>query len=247
MDACPYLKRQAKPVKLSPSMVRGTLIRRYKRFLADVELETGEKVTAHCANPGAMTGLNMPGLPVWLSKATNPKRKLAWNFELVALESGLVGINTSAPNKIVGEALDAKVITELASYGTHRAEVKYGENSRVDFLLCEPGLPDCYLEVKNVHLCREPGLAEFPDSTTARGAKHLNELAKMVQQGFRAVNLFVVQRTDCERFTIAGDIDPAYASALHQAQQLGVEILCYGCSITMEEIILSNPLPISHV
>lgn len=244
MDACPVPKRQAKLVKLPQPMMRGTLIRRYKRFLADIELETGETIIAHCANPGAMTGLNMPGLPVWVSKSSNPKRKLAWNFELVALDTGLVGINTAYPNKIVGEALAAKNIPELAAYGTHKAEVKYGENSRIDFLLSEPGLPDCYLEVKNVHLCRRAGLAEFPDSTTTRGAKHLKELSRMVQTGHRAINLYLVQRTDCESFSLAADIDPAYAKAFNAARHIGVEILCYACTITPEEVLLSNTLPI---
>ncbi len=163
-------------------LVRGTLIRRYKRFLADVTLETGEILTAHCANPGAMTGLAMPGLPVWLSKSDDPKRKLAYSLELVELPTGIVGINTAHPNRIVGEALRARAIPELGAYDGIRAEVKYAEKSRVDFLLTAEGLPDCYLEVKNVHLVRAAGLAEFPDSVTTRGARHLADLARMVDE-----------------------------------------------------------------
>lgn len=229
---------------LSQPLIPGTLLRRYKRFLADVRLETGEEVTAHCANPGAMMGLNMPGLPVWLSKSDNPKRKLAWNFELVELDIGLVGINTGHPNKIVGEALSQNRIKEVADYKTHRAEVKYGEASRVDFLLTEPNLPDCYLEVKNVHLLRTKGLAEFPDSTTKRGAKHLEELGNMVDAGHRAINLYLVQRTDCKEFSIADDIDPAYNAAFEAARKIGVEILVYDCKISTSEITLSQALPI---
>ena len=228
----------------SSPLVRGTLIKRYKRFLADVTLDTGEILTAHCANPGAMTGLDMPGLPVWLSKSANPKRKLAYSFELVELETGLVGINTAHPNRIVAEALAAKAIPEFAAYSGFRPEVKYGENSRIDFLLTEPGLPDLYLEIKNVHLSRTVGLAEFPDSPTARGTKHLAELARMVEKGHRAANLYLVQRADCTAFALAEDIDPAYAAALSAARKLGVMALCYACTLTHEDISLSDALPI---
>jgi sugar fermentation stimulation protein A len=207
-------------------------------------METGEHITAHCANPGAMTGLNQPGTPVLLSKSSNPKRKLAWNFDLIELETGYVGINTSYPNKIVGEALASHTISEVAAYPECQPEVKYGQNSRVDFLLTGAGLPDCYLEVKNVHLSRTPELAEFPDSKTERGTKHLLELSNMVSAGHRAINLYLVQRTDCSAFRIASDIDPQYANAVQSARDVGVEILCYACDITAKEIVLSNPVPI---
>lgn len=226
-------------------LVRGTLVKRYKRFLADITLESGEVITAHCANPSAMTGLNMPGLPVWLSKSDDPKRKLAYSLELVELPSGLVGINTAHPNRIVGEALRDGTIAELAAYSCVRPEVKYGEKSRVDFLLTGDGLPDCYLEVKNVHLVRNEALAEFPDSVTARGARHLADLAAMVAQGHRAVMLYLVQRTDCTRFDLAHDIDPAYSRAFAVARAAGVEALCYDTVITRDEIRLGQPLPIS--
>lgn len=225
-------------------LVRGMLIRRYKRFLADVTLETGEILTAHCANPGAMTGLAMPGLPVWLSKSDDPKRKLAYSLELVELPTGIVGINTAHPNRIVGEALRARAIPELGAYDGIRPEVKYAEKSRVDFLLTAEGLPDCYLEVKNVHLVRAAGLAEFPDSVTTRGARHLADLARMVDEGHRAVMLYLVQRGDCTQFTLAADIDRAYAAAFRDARSAGVEALCYATDITSEAITLGDPLPI---
>lgn len=230
---------------LFPSpLLRGTLIKRYKRFLADVTLDTGEMVTAHCANPGAMTGLAMPGLPVWLSKSDDPKRKLAHSLELVELPTGIVGINTAHPNRIVGEALRARAIPELAAYDCVRPEVRYAEKSRVDFLLTAEGLPDCYVEVKNVHLVRTAGLAEFPDSVTARGARHLADLALMVEEGHRAVMLYLVQRGDCSSFRLAADIDTAYATAFARARERGVEALCYATTITREEITLAGPLPI---
>jgi len=230
---------------LPQPLTRGTLIRRYKRFLADIRLQTGETVTAHCANPGAMTGFDAPGLPVWLSHSNDPRRKLAWSWELAELPTGLVGINTAHPNRIVGEALAAGRLPDLSELSTLRPEVRYGEKSRVDFLLSDPSgrLPDCYLEVKNVHLSRQPGLAEFPDAVTARGARHLRELAKVAKAGFRAINLFLVQRTDCTAFALARDIDPAYAEALDSADAAGVEICAYACDITTREIVLANRLP----
>lgn len=231
---------------LPQPLLRGTLVRRYKRFLADIALESGETITAHCANPGAMTGLDTPGLVAWVSVSDNPKRKLKHSLELIELETGaLVGINTAHPNRIVGEALTNGAIAELAGYKTHRTEVRYGETSRIDFLLSEPGLPDCYLEVKNAHLSRTPGLAEFPDAKTARGAKHLGELKREVEAGNRAVNLFIVQRPDCDRFAPAADIDPVYDKALATAREAGVEILVYDCHLTREEISLNRPLPIA--
>lgn len=229
---------------LPAPLITGHLVRRYKRFLADIELSDGQIITAHCVNPGAMTGLADPGLPVFLSKNDNPARKLKYSLELVQLPSGLVGINTMHPNRIVREALDERRIEPLAAYEKIRPEVKYGEKSRVDFLLTAHERPNCYLEVKNVHLCRNPGFAEFPDSVTKRGTRHLEELANMVAAGHRATMLYLVQRTDCTRFALASDIDPAYAEAFTKARQNGVEALCYACTITPEKIELSHPLPI---
>lgn len=231
-------------MRFQSELVAGRLLGRYKRFFADVELATGERVTAHCANTGRMTGLDTPGLPVYLSVSDNPKRKLKYSLELVELPTGPVGINTAHPNRITAEALAAGRLSELAGYGSCRPEVAYGEGSRVDFLLGGGDGPSCYLEVKNAHLCREPGVAEFPDAATARGVRHLNELAAMVKAGHRAALLYLVQRTDCGRFRLAGDIDPAYALATSRARQIGVQFLAYRCRIDLRSIELADALPI---
>ncbi len=237
-------------MRFSEPLVRGRLLRRYKRFLADIELDGGEIVTAHCANPGSMLGLNDPGISAWLSKSDNPKRKLAWSLEVVEVDVGrgptLVGINTGHPNRLVEDAISAGAISELAGYETLRREVKYGKNSRIDLLLSNEGKPDCYVEVKNVHLVREPGLAEFPDSVTARGAKHLDELSDMARQGARAAMFYLVQRGDTERVMIARDIDPAYGDALERARKAGVEVVAYGCEVTAEGIEVTGALPFAH-
>jgi sugar fermentation stimulation protein A len=222
---------------------RGRLVQRYKRFFADVELDDGRAVTAHCPNPGAMLGLNMPGLPVWLSLSDAPNRKLAHTLELVEADGGLVGVNTMHPNRLVAEALDADAVPELAGYAEARREVRYGEASRVDFLLTSPDRPPCFLEVKNVHLSRGGGLAEFPDCVAARSLKHLRELTREVEGGARAVMLFVIQRTDCVLFDTAADLDPAYAAGLIDAGARGVEILCYGCDIGHDQIRLVRSIP----
>lgn len=229
-----------------PPLVPGTLIKRYKRFLADVKLDTGEELTAHVANPGSMMGLAEPGTKVWLSKSDNPKRKLPYSWELLQLGETFIGINTAHPNGLVAEAIADGTITELQGYETLRREVKYGKSSRIDMLLegGKDGRP-CYVEVKNVHLCRQPPLAEFPDSVTARGAKHLAELGDMVAEGHRSVMVFLVQRTDCTRFSLAGDIDPAYAAAMDTALKNGVEVLCYGCEITPSHIKVTDPLELA--
>jgi sugar fermentation stimulation protein A len=231
-------------MKFPSPLIKGRLVRRYKRFLSDIELETGESITAHVANPGAMTGLADPGLEVWVSRSDNPKRKLPYSWELARVGRYLVGINASLPNRLVEEALNTGVINELSEYGTVRREVRLGKNSRIDFLLQEKGMPDCWLEIKNVHLKRG-SLAEFPDSVTARGAKHLMELAKVVPKGDRAMMLYVVQRADCRAFSIAGDIDPAYAQALAKAKSKGVETICYVCTIRRDGIRLRAPLPMA--
>jgi sugar fermentation stimulation protein A len=227
-------------------LIRGRLIRRYQRFLADVALDDGRAVTAHCANPGSMMGLNAPGLPVWLEPSDDPKRKLAFSWKLCELPGGhFAGIDTATPNRIVGEALRAGLIPELSAYRTVRPEVRYGERSRVDFLLQGDGLPDAWVEVKNVHLRRTGALAEFPDCVTARGAKHLAELARMAESGARAVMLYVVQRTDCARVAMAADLDPGYARAFADARARGVEALAWGCAISPDGVRLERPLPVA--
>lgn len=237
-------------MQLPTPLIEGRLLKRYKRFLADVELTDGTIVTVHCPNPGAMTGLKDPGLPVWLSVSDNPKRKLAHTLEIVEADGGLVGINTGHPNAIVAEAVRAGTVSSLASYETHRREVRYGTNSRIDLLLESPDRAPCYVEVKNVHLRRtrepNPTAAEFPDSVTTRGAKHLDELAAMVSAGNRAVMMFCVQRMDCDRLTLARDIDPAYGAAFDRAAVAGVEMLCWDCTVTPETIALRRQIPVSE-
>ena len=228
-------------------LVRGRLIQRYKRFLADIVLDDGTEITAHCPNPGAMLGLNMPGLTCWLSYDPSPKRKLPFTWELVEAPSASggflpVGLNTMHPNRLVAEALAADAIPELTGYATHRREVRYGTNSRVDFLLEAPGRAPCWLEVKNCHLRRSATLAEFPDCVAARSLKHLKELTAMVEAGQRAVMLFVIQRTDCDAFSACHDLDPAYARGLTEAAANGVEVLAYACEISPQAVRIAAPV-----
>ena len=235
-------------MRFTEPLIPATLVKRYKRFLADVVLSSGEAITAHVANPGAMIGLATPGSRVWLSKSSNVTRKLPYSWELVEVDLGagpeLIGINTAHPNLLVAEAIAANAIPELAGYATHRREVKYGKNSRIDFLLETPSRPPCYVEVKNVHLMRHAGLAEFPDSVTARGAKHLDELAAVAVAGARAVMLFLIQIGSAARFALARDIDPAYAAAFDRARAAGVEAIAYRCVIEHAAIALAGPVPI---
>ncbi|WP_377510657.1 DNA/RNA nuclease SfsA [Octadecabacter sp. R77987] len=232
-------------MQFSTPLVAGRLIRRYMRFLADVELDSGDVIKAHCPNPGSMMGLKDAGLRVWLERNDDPRKKLDYGWRLIELGDTWVGIDTGLANRVVGEGLAAGLVPQLAGFETIRPEVKYGTNSRIDFLLQGAG-PDTYVEVKSVTLSRQNGLAEFPDSVTARGAKHLRELADMARARHRAVMLFLVQRTDCTRVTLAGDIDPAYAAAFHMATQAGVEVICYSANISAHGITLGAPLPFTQ-
>ena len=230
-------------MKFAQPLERGILVQRYKRFFADVALDTGEQVTAHCPNPGAMLGMNAPGMPVWLSRSDSPTRKLAHTLELVETPGGLVSANTMLPNRIAAEALAQGWIPELAGYDSVRPEVKYGLGSRVDFLLEAADRPSCWVEVKGVTLCRGHALAEWPDCVSTRAVKHLDELEAMAAAGDRAVVLFIVQRSDCDAFAVCGDLDPTFAAAMDRARTRGVEVLIYACSVSPDAITLGRPLP----
>ncbi len=234
-------------MRFQTPLIPATLLKRYKRFLADIRLDDGTQSVAHCPNPGSMMGLNQPGLRIWVEPNNDPKKKLRYGWRLVELPQGhWAGIDATAPNRIVAEALQHAHIPELAGYDSVRPEQTYGNRSRIDFLLTSDGRPDTYVEVKNVHLRRTEDWAEFPDSITARGAKHLDELGKVVQAGGRAVMLYLIQRTDCMRFCLARDLDPTYAVAFERAQAAGVEMLCYGTAISPEEIKVTKSIPMVH-
>lgn len=233
----------------SSPLVRGRLVKRYKRFLADIVLDDGQTITTAVPNTGSMMGLVEPGTVVWLSISANLTRKYPHTWEIVENDMGagpvLVGINTNHPNFIVAEAIKDKKIKPLVGYGSLRREVKYGQSSRIDILLEDTGRETAYVEIKNVHLMRKPGLAEFPDSVTERGVKHLEELSDMVRQGHRAVMIYLIQRGDAEAFSLAADIDPAYAAAFKKATKAGVEALAYRCQLSPTGIELAVEVPIN--
>lgn len=218
-------------------LVTGTLIKRYKRFLADVQLDSGEITTAHCTSTGSMMGLAVPGAKVWLSPAQNPERKLKYTWEMVEHDGAMVGVNTSHPNYLVQEAIQDDILPDFTGYETLKREVKYGKNSRIDILLSSQGRPSCYIEIKNVYLKRN-NLIEFPDAVTERGAKHLVEMAEMVKQGHRAAMVYVVQREDGDAFSFAKDLDPVYAQTAHEVFSQGVEAYVYPCTMSETHIVL---------
>ncbi len=234
-------------MRFQTPLVPARLVRRYKRFLADITLErTGAAAVAHCANPGAMTGLADPGTRIWVEPNDDPRKKLKYGWRLVDHGDGhFTGVDTSLPNRALRAALQSRAIPELAAYATVLPEQKYGEGSRIDFLLTAPGLPDAYIEVKSVTLSRAPGIAEFPDSVTARGARHLAELAAVARAGHRAVLFYLVQRTDARAVRVAGDIDPAYAAALATARRAGVELCAYGTVITPAAVQIGQALALA--
>ena len=229
-------------MEFATPLIPARLIRRYKRFLADVRLPDGTEAVAHCPNPGSMIGMADEGIKIWLEPNDDPRKKLKYGWRLIEQDDGhFVGVDTGVPNRVVGPALLAHQIAGLPPYDAVRAEVKYADKSRIDFLLS--GAVDTYVEVKSVTLSRTAGLAEFPDSVTARGAKHLEALTQMVAQGHRAVMFYMVQRTDCAALSLAADIDPAYAAAFARAAKAGVQVLAYDCAIDPKAVKLRRPVP----
>ncbi|MRR50904.1 MAG: DNA/RNA nuclease SfsA [Rhodocyclaceae bacterium] len=228
---------------LLPSLTEGVLIRRRNRFVAEVEVG-GAMVEAHCPNTGSMMGCRAPGSRVWISRADNPARKLAWTWELVEADGTLVGLHTGRSNGLVREAIEGGVIAPLSGYGTIRNEVRYGENSRIDLLLEGAGRPPCWVEVKNVTAAVTGGIGYFPDAVTERGAKHLREMMRLVAAGQRAVLCFCVQRGDVTEVRPADHIDPAYGQTLRTALAACVEVIAWGAAVTPQEILLRRPLAV---
>lgn len=227
-------------------LIPATLIKRYKRFLFDAELPDGSAITGSCPNTGSMLGLTDPGSAIWMSEHDSPTRKYRHALELVEADGTTVGINTGLPNKIVEEAIAGGEVAPLRGYAEMRREQKYGKNSRIDLLLTDEARPPAYVEVKNVHFIRTPGLAEFPDSATKRGAKHLDELGDMVEAGCRAVMVYLIQRRDCERLKICRDLDSNYGAAFDRAIARGVEAIAMRCHITPQEIRFDRLIPIDE-
>jgi sugar fermentation stimulation protein A len=225
-----------------PPLIEGTLIRRYKRFLADVRLEDGRTVTAHCPNSGSMKACCQPDRPVYLSYHDNPKRKLPYTWELIRMPTSLVGVNTQVPNRLTAQAIKVGDVAELAGYATVRREIKAGKHSRIDILLEAPDRRPCYVEVKNCTLV-EDGMATFPDAVTVRGQKHLEELQGLVAAGCRCVMFYLIQRMDAKRFGPADHIDPTYGEKMRRAADNGVEILAYDVFIDLEGIRLNTQVP----
>jgi sugar fermentation stimulation protein A len=233
----------ASPAGLTwPPLVRGTLIKRYKRFLADVILENGTTVTAHCPNTGSMTDCCEPGRPVYLSVHDNPKRKYPHTWELIQMPDSLVGVNTLVPNRLVKQAVQTGQVAELTGYAEVRSEVRMGARSRVDLMLQDDKRGTCHVEIKNCTMVRN-GRAYFPDAVTTRGLKHLHELAALVSKRNRSVMFYLIQRMDAEEFRPADPIDPAYGEALRQAVAQGVEILAYDVHIDLRGIRLNRRRP----
>jgi sugar fermentation stimulation protein A len=231
-------------MRFSTPLVPARLIRRYKRFLADCRLDTGDEITAHCANPGSMLGLAVPGQRIWLEPNNDPRKKLRYGWRLVDHENGhFTGVDTSLPNRALKAALTAHQVAGLPDYDSVQSEVSCGDASRIDFLLTGPK-GRTWVEVKSVTLSRQPGRAEFPDSVTQRGAKHLHDLARMVGQGDQALMIYLVQRTDCDHFALAADLDPGYAAAFGAAQGAGVGAIVIDCAIDPGGVILRNSLPL---
>ena len=228
-------------MRFQTPLIRARLVRRYKRFLADMVLEDGREVVAHCANPGAMLGMAEAGVACWLEPNDDPNKKLRYGWKLVAQGRGhFAVVDTALANRVVGAALRRGAVPALAGYDTVRAEMPYGRASRIDFLLTAPGRRDALVEVKSVTLARD-GWAEFPDSVTARGAKHLAELAEAVRAGRRSVMLFLVSRSDVSRVRVAADIDPTYARAFDAARAAGVEMLALATDVSPGGVRAAGP------
>ncbi|USO01701.1 MAG: DNA/RNA nuclease SfsA [Alphaproteobacteria bacterium] len=230
-------------MRYDPPLIPGTLIKRYKRFLVDVQLDTGEVIVCHCPNSGAMLGINTPGLRVWVQPIVNPTGKLGYRFEMVEVQNTYVGANTARPNKLVEEALRLRTLVPFGGYECVTREVKYGAHSRMDFLLSGPNLPNHYVEVKNVHH-KVADQARFPDSVTVRGTKHLRELMACVKEGGRASVVFVIQRDDCVSFAPAAEIDTTFAQAFREACAAGVDMYAYLCTVCPISLEILREIPI---
>ena len=227
-------------MKFKKKLLQGTLLKRYKRFFADIKYQD-KTITAHCPNSGSMMGLLDTGNNVWFSKSDNPKRKLKYTLQIIDVNGNLVGINTQLTNKIVLESLKKKKIKSLIDFIDIKTETKFSDNTRFDFLLSNDK-DKCFLEVKNVTLLRKNNVAEFPDAITLRGTKHLKELINAKKKGYKSYILYLIQRNDCKFFKIAKDIDQEYKKAFDEALNSGVEILCYDCKLTDEEIKINNQI-----
>jgi sugar fermentation stimulation protein A len=231
------------PAIAFPKLVSGTLIRRYKRFLADVALANGRTVTAHCPNTGSMKGCSEPGRPVYLSRSENPKRKLAYTWELIQMPASLVGVNTGVPNRLVYSALSAGAVPELSGYDSVRREVSVAKGARIDIAMEDRSGGRCFVEVKNCTLV-EDGVARFPDAVTGRGLRHLSELVRLVRAGSRCAMFYLIQRTDAFCFSPAAAIDPAYSRGLGAAISAGVEVVAYDVRIDPTQVALNRALPV---
>lgn len=227
---------------LWPDLIRGILVKRYKRFMADVQLENGEVVTAHCPNSGSMQTCSQPGRPVYLSYHDNPKRKLKYTWEIIEMPTSLVGINTQVPNRLVFKSIQQQKVEALNGYDRLHREVKTPGKARLDILLSRGAAERCYLEIKNCTLV-EKGTAFFPDAITQRGRKHLVEMQALTASGFRCVMFYLIQRMDAAVFKPADHIDPGYGSELRRAHRNGVEILVYDVHMDLETIALNRKVP----